>query len=102
MQYFNILLVSLTVICWIVIYPEDSATQYLNNWGQKCTQLSMRTGGKTRLPTVTLAVSGHSGLGDKDNHYKEAWCSVVPHKIIIRSGLFVTQDTGYERQNKGL
>ena len=69
MQYFNILLVSLTFICWIVIYPEDSATQYLNNWGQKSTQLSMRTGGKTRLPTVTLAVSGHSGLGDKDNHY---------------------------------
>ena len=54
------------------------------------------------MPAVTLAVPGHSGLGDKDNHYKEAWCSVFPHKIIIRSGLFVTQDTGYEGQNTGL
>ena len=85
-----------------MIYLEDSDTQYLNNWGQRSSQLSTKTGGKTRLPTVTLAVSGHSGLGDKDNHYKEAWFSVVPHKIIIRSGLFVTQDTGYEGQNTDL
>ena len=62
----------------------------------------MRIEGKTRLPAVTLAVSGHSGLGDKDNHYQEAWCSVVPHNILIRSGLFVTQYTGYEGQNTGL
>ena len=31
--YHNILLVSLTLICWIVIYLVDSAIQLLNNWG---------------------------------------------------------------------
>ena len=28
-------LVSLILIRWIVIYPEDSAIQRLNNWDQK-------------------------------------------------------------------
>ena len=31
--YHNILLVSLTLICWIVVYLVDSAIQLLNNWG---------------------------------------------------------------------
>ena len=31
--YHNILLVSLTLICWIVIYLVDSAIQLLNKWG---------------------------------------------------------------------
>ena len=31
--YHNNLLVSLTLICWIVIYPLDSTIQLLYNWG---------------------------------------------------------------------
>ena len=35
--------------------------------GQKTQSLNMRTGGKTRLPATSLAVSSHPGLDDKDS-----------------------------------
>ena len=65
---------------------EGFSAQVVHN-GQKSEPLNMssRTGvTHTRLPAISLAVSGCPGLGDQESLRQEAWYSVVPYNILGR------------------
>ena len=68
------------VIIIRALYGGFSA-QVVNN-GQRTRLLNMRTGVKTRLPTISPAVFGGPGLGDEDTLGQEERYSVDLYDIL--------------------
>ena len=71
------------VVIIIRFLYEGSCAQVVHN-GQRTQPLNMRTGVKTRLPTISPAVFGRPGLGDEDTLGQEERYSVDLYDILRR------------------